>query len=204
MMDASSALLLIEFQREWLDPKIGKLNALIKDRSQFSASVEGARRALRVARASDMHVVHVPCLFEPGYPEIGGRGTAGLFAAIPDAGTWTGTGRLFAKDFQPLDGEFVVAGRVGASAFSHSNLDAYLRNNDVTDLYLAGYALHVCVESTLRVGHDLGYSVHVVEDATSAFTSDQRRHVIDHVVPHFGHPIRSEQLISGRSAAHVV
>ncbi len=202
MMDTSTALLLIEFQREWLDPEIGTLNALMKDRGQFSASVAGARRALCAARASDMHVVHVPCLFETDYPALGGRGAAGLFAAIPDAGTWTGAGRAFADDFQPLDGEFVVAGRVGASAFAHSNLDAYLRNNGVTDLYLAGYALHVCVESTLRDGHDLGYTMYAVEDATSAFTADQRRHVLNHVVHHFGDRIRSEQLMSGQSAAH--
>lgn len=202
-MDASSALLLVEFQREWLDADSGKLNALMKDRGQFTASVEGARRALRAARASEMHVVHVPCVFQPDYPEIGGRGAGGLFAAIPEAGTWTGAGRVFADDFQPLGGEFVVEGRVGASAFAHSNLDAYLRHNDVTDLYLAGYALHVCVESTLRDGHDLGYAMYVVEDATSAFTADQRRHVLDHVVHHFGRRIRSERLPSGQPAAHV-
>jgi len=201
MKHATSALLLIEFQREWLDPEEGKLNVLMRDEQQFTTSVNGARRALRAARASAMHVIHVPCLFEPGYPIIGGQGTAGLFKAIPDAGTWIGPGRPFAAGFQPRGGEFVVSGRTGASAFSHSNLDAYLRNNDVTTLCLAGYALHVCVESTLRDGHDLGYSMHVIEDATSAFTTDQRRHVLDNVVPHFGHRIRSEQLLGGRTAS---
>ena len=183
---SNAVLLLIEFQREWLDEEIGKLNTLMEDRRQFEKSQQGARKALQTARDTEMHVVHVPCLFERGYPEIGGQCSAGLFHAIPNAGTWTGEGCAFAEGFEPEEKEFVVKGRVGASAFAHSNLDAYLRNNGITDLYLAGYALHVCVESTLRQGHDLGHTVHVIEDATSAFTKEQREHVLQSVVHHYG------------------
>jgi len=188
-----AALILIEFQREWIDPDVGPLGDLMEDRSQFSTSKERAQSVIASARASDIHVVHVPNRFSDGYPVLGGGRPAGLFHAIPEARTWTGVGREFAEGFEPEDGEFVVEGRVGASAFAHSNLDAFLRNNEIETLYLAGYALHVCVESTLRQGHDLGYDVRVIEDATSAFTADQKRHVLDHVVHHFGQAVTAEE-----------
>jgi len=198
-----SALVMIEFQREWLDEDIGKLNTLIEDRGQLEQSRQGAQKVLRAARKNGTHVIHVPCLFENDYPEIGGQRPAGLFHAIPHAGTWTGEGCAFAEGFEPDKKEFVVKGRVGASTFAHSNLDAYLRNNGITDLYLAGYALHVCVESTLRQGHDLGYTMHVIEDATSAFTKEQREHVLQNVVHHFGDHLTADVFAETFSSSRV-
>lgn len=182
----AAALVMIEFQREWLDEKAGKLNFLMKDRAPFKASIESATRALAGARAKGMTVIHVPCLFKPGYPEIAGGLRAGLFKAIPNAGTWITAARDFQPGFEPKPGEFVVEGRIGASAFAHSNLDMYCRSNDIRDLYLAGYAMHVCVESTMRQGHDLGYTCHLLEDASAAFTAEQKKHVIEAVVHHYG------------------
>ena len=69
----------------------------------------------------------------------------------------------------------------------------------MSDPYLAGYALHVCVESTLREGHDLGYTMHVIEDATSAFTADQREHVLRDVVHHYGLHLTSDEFAEGLS-----
>ncbi len=183
-----SAIVLIEFQREWLDPVEGGLGRLMQDQNQFAESQHLASQALEAARTARMHIIHVPCLFEPGYPELGGgrHFHLGMFAAIPKAGTWIGKGRAFATGFEPRSGEFVASGRIGASAFSHSNLDAFLRNNGITSLFLAGYALHVCVESTLRAAHDLGYEATVLEDACAAFSQAQRQHVLEEVVHHFG------------------
>ncbi|WP_408639507.1 isochorismatase family protein, partial [Noviherbaspirillum autotrophicum] len=32
-----------------------------------------------------------------------------------------------------------------------------MRNQGISRLYLAGYATHVCIESTMRHAHDIGY-----------------------------------------------
>ncbi|MCC3382126.1 isochorismatase family protein [Paenibacillus farraposensis] len=68
-------------------------------------------------------------------------------------------GSQFGEAFTPEPGEFVVSGRTGASGFAGSNLDSFLRNQEIKKIYIAGYAFHVCVESTLRHGHDLGYEI---------------------------------------------
>jgi nicotinamidase-related amidase len=183
---ARTALLLIEFQNEWLAPE-GKLQALMLDRETFVQSQRRAAELLALARDRGWTVVHVPFRCRADYRDLAPEGEPlGLRGAILRAATWRGDHAAFAAGFEPRDDELVVGGRLGASAFAASNLDALLRFRGIHTLLLAGYALHVCVESTLRAAHDLGYRALVVADACAAFTSAQRAHVLEHVVHHFG------------------
>ncbi len=189
-----TAVLLIEFQKEWLEPD-GKLNHLMTDREQFASSTEGGKTLLKMAREAGLTVIHSGLRFCEGYPELGEDGL-GLRGAIKAFGTFpiNGKGSEWADGFEPVNDEFVPVGRLGGSAFAGSNLGAYLHNNRIDTLLIAGYALHVCVESTLRAAHDLGYDAYVIPDATAAFTQDQREHVLNHVVHHYGLSLSLEDL----------
>ncbi|MDF2692583.1 MAG: yecD [Labilithrix sp.] len=162
-MSVSSALLLIEFQNEWLHPE-GKLHGLARA-GMLDAAVARAREALEAARAASLPIVHAGLGFTRGYPELGSA-RRGLRAAIPRAGTFVNGTRAsaFAEGFAPQGDELVVRGRTGASAFSGSNLDVLLRSQNIRHLYLAGFALHVCVQATAWAAQDLGYEVTVLED----------------------------------------
>jgi nicotinamidase-related amidase len=199
-----SALVLIEFQNEWLHAD-GKINGFMKDRDQFEGAIDGGRRALDAARRAGLPVVHSGLRFQKGYPEFGGGSGHGLKSAIPRFGTFPidGSGSQFADGFEPAEGEFVAYGRTGASAFAGSNLDVWARSNQVTRLFLAGFALHVCIESTFRAGHDLGYDMIILEDATAAFTPEQRAHVLDHVVHHYGERMMVESFATEIATALV-
>jgi len=188
-----AALIMIEFQNEWIDDG-GKLRFLMEDQGLFDAAVEGGRVALETARAQGLPVFHVGLRFKPGYPELR-PADHGLRAAIPRAGTWIegSHGADFHEHFEPGPGEFVVSGRTGASAFSGSDLHAALQERGIETIYLAGFALHVCVESTLRDAHDLGYAPVVLDDATAAFSAHQREHVLEHVVHHFGEVVDNDE-----------
>jgi nicotinamidase-related amidase len=59
-----------------------------------------------------------------------------------------------------------------------------------------GYALHVCVESTLRTAHDLGYDAILIEDACSAFTAQQKTYVLGEIVHHFGTSIKKNDYLT--------
>ena len=192
----NKALLLIEFQHEWLHEE-GKLYPLMTDKKQFLASIECASKVITAVRSSAMPVIHSGLSFQPNYPELG-HAKCGLRSAIPAHQTFLSAsdGSQFVEPFVPMSNEFVVNGRVGGSAFAGSNLDAYLRNNNIKTIYLMGYALHVCVESTLRAAHDLGYEVFLIEDATAAFTDGQKQHVLNDVVHHFGERITANQFIN--------
>lgn len=194
----NTALILIECQNEWLSPT-GKLRQLVKDEKQLEISEKKIEEVLNKARNhKHTHILHVTLRLNKGYPEFGGRGKAGLQLAIPKAKTWIigEDGQNYYPKFKPKEGEFEISGRMGASAFAGTNLDAYLRNNKIEDLYLVGYALHVCVESTLREAHDKGYNTTVVLDATAAFTKEQKEYFINNTIHHFGHQILTSQFLN--------
>lgn len=192
-----SALILIETQNEWMHPD-GKLNkALVKDQEMMQTSITNIEKALEYARKNNIDVIHVGLRFEKGYPELA-NGKSGLRKAIPNAGTFpiNEFGSQFYETVKPIEGEFIVTGRVGASGFTGSNLDAYLRNNKIENLYLVGYATHVCVESTLRDAHDKGYNTFMISDGTSAFNRTQQDYVLKEIVHHFGKHLTTQEFIN--------
>jgi|SRR5690606_32937542 len=192
-----SALILIETQNEWMH-KDGKLyKALVKDKEMMHNSIANIEKALDYARKNNIEVIHVGLRFEKGYPELA-NGKSGLRKAIPNAGTFpiNEFGSQFYETVKPIESEFVVTGRVGASGFTGSNLDVYLRNNKIENLYLAGYATHVCVESTLRDAHEKGYNTFLISDGTSAFNRMQQDYVLSEVVHHFGEHLTTKEFIN--------
>lgn len=69
-----------------------------------------------------------------------------------------------------------------------------MRNNGLDTLLLMGFALHVCVESSMRQAHDLGYNVIVASDACGVFEAEQKLHFEQHVAHHFGLALPATQL----------
>ncbi|WP_225351838.1 isochorismatase family protein [Arcobacter porcinus] len=191
-----SALLLIEYQNEWLDEN-SKLYNLMKDKKQFEESIKNSKEALEFARKIGMNVVHIPLILSDDYKEFG-NGQYGLRAVIPQVKTWQGKSKNFHKDFIPKENEFVVSGRLGASGFAGSNLDSILRNNGIKTLYMTGFATNVCVESTFREAHDKGYNSIVIDDATSSFTKEEKEFFIKNIVHHFGANISTKNFINSK------
>lgn len=188
-----TAVIAIEYQRDWLHPD-GKIHHLMADQGQFAQAQAQSRALFAAVRRTGLPLVHVGLEFGEGHLELG-QAAQGLRAAIPKVGSFVGPGAAFEPPFDPRAGEPVAAGRIGASGFAGSNLDALLRYRGIDTLLLAGFALHVCVESTLRQAHDLGYTAFVVEDATAAFTPEQRRHVLEEVVHHFGARVTVDEVV---------
>lgn len=189
------ALLLIEFQHEWLNEN-GKLFPLMTDKTSFLESIEHAKKIITAARHIKMPIIHSGLSFQTNYPELG-KARYGIRSGIQnrEAFLTSSQGSHFFEPFIPQQDEFIVTGRTGSSAFASSNLDSYLRHHQIQTLYMMGYALHVCVESTLRAAHDLGYDAIVIEDASAACTKAQKDHVLNEVVHHFGASIKSDELI---------
>lgn len=189
-----SALILIETQNEWMHTNGKLFKLLVEDREMMSKSIYNIEKALDFARKNNIEVIHVGLRFQSGYPELA-NGKSGLRKAIPNARTFPidGFGSQFYETVKPIENEFIVTGRIGASGFTGSNLDAYLRNNKIENLYLVGYATHVCVESTLRDAHDKGYNTFMISDATSAFNRTQQDYVLSEIVHHFGEHLTTKE-----------
>ncbi|MES1951378.1 isochorismatase hydrolase [Salinisphaera sp. S4-8] len=199
-----AAIVFIEFQGEWLDTDAPLRRNLVRDQDAFAQAIAAAARLIESARAAKQPIVHagLDMTDDPHYL-LFGRDQAGLRRAIARAGTWTGARSAFRPPFVPGDRarEFVSKGRSGASVLKNATLDAYLRNNDIRTVYFCGFATHVCVESSLREAHDLGLDAWIVADCCAAFTQAQHRHVLEHVLPHFGRATDSAELMTAMHAA---
>ena len=66
----------------------------------------------------------------------------------------------------PRNGESVVVKNY-PNAFVQTDLDAQLRSIDASNLVLAGFMTHMCVNSTARGAFNLGYAPTVVAGATA-------------------------------------
>ncbi len=66
----------------------------------------------------------------------------------------------------PRDGEPVVI-KAYPSSFEQTNLQEVLKAAGVTELTIAGFMTHMCVNSTTRVAFNLGYKNTVVAAATA-------------------------------------
>lgn len=74
----------------------------------------------------------------------------------------SGTG--FYELVKPLPGEKVIM-KQEVNAFLRTDLDSYLRENQIRNLMLCGMQTHMCLEGTTRAAHDLGYRCTVAFDA---------------------------------------
>ncbi len=170
---ARSALILIEYQNDWLAPT-GGINGQFQDREQIDNAIANSKKVLEDARRRNIEIIHVRMVLEPNYRVLG-EGKYGLRKMVRDYGSFLGEQTDFFPGFEPRDGEYVISERTGgSSAFAATTLDSYLRNNRIFDIYVMGFALRQCVESTVRNAHDLGYHTNVIYDASAAFTREQQ------------------------------
>jgi nicotinamidase-related amidase len=66
-------------------------------------------------------------------------------------------------------GELLVTKSVNSAFYGSPDLDAWLKSAGISQLVLAGIQTDMCVETTARMGGNLGYDVVVAFDATYTF-----------------------------------
>ncbi|WIB76697.1 cysteine hydrolase family protein [Curtobacterium sp. MCPF17_002] len=139
------ALLLVDIQRDYFP---GGAFPLVEP----VAAAAAARTVLDSFRASDELIVHVfhvstdpaATFFLPGTPGIG-----------------------FHPLVEPAAGETVLE-KHHPNSFIDTGLQGVLDDAGVTDLVLVGMMSSMCIDSTTRAAHELGYTCTVVADACAA------------------------------------
>lgn len=66
------------------------------------------------------------------------------------------------------------------SAFQNTNLDNYLRERRIDDLWLTGICTDICVLHTAVSAYNLNYKLTVPENAVATFTEYGQRWALDH------------------------
>jgi len=74
----------------------------------------------------------------------------------------------------------------GWGAFANTDLDAYLKEQGVTQIVLCGIATSIGVESTARQAHELGYNVTLAIDSMTDMIADAHTHSVTRIFPRIG------------------
>lgn len=165
-----SALICIDFINEIVSQE-GKLAGKgYHDFVRAHDTLSRVAKAQRHFRAAGELVVHVRLAFSLNYAEHSDRsvllGKAREFGIL-QVGKW---GTEFPANVAPLESDVILT-KHRISAFFGTSLDAILRARGIEQVYIAGVATDLAVQSAARDAHDRDYGVTVLSDCCAA-TSD--------------------------------
>ncbi|MDG4769092.1 cysteine hydrolase [Solwaraspora sp. WMMD792] len=172
---ATTALLVIDMQRDFLEPG-GFGESLGNDVTQLRRTIAPLRRVLAAARAAGLTVVHTreghlpdlsdcpPAKLRRGAPRQR-IGDPGRFGRILIRGEY---GHDIIDELAPVGGELVID-KPGKGAFYATELDGLLGERSVTSLLVTGVTTEVCVHTTVREANDRGYECLVLADCVGSY-----------------------------------
>ncbi|KTT19757.1 cysteine hydrolase family protein [Pseudacidovorax intermedius] len=172
---ASTALVLIDMQRDFIEPG-GFGETLGNDVSLLAAIVPATQAVLAAWRQAGGLVVHTREAHRPdlsdcppakrlrGAPSlrIGDEGPMGriLVAGEP--------GNQIIDALAPIEGEWVID-KPGKGAFHATGLHELLQARGITHLVFGGVTTEVCVQTSMREANDRGYDCLLLEDCTESY-----------------------------------
>jgi nicotinamidase-related amidase len=205
---ATTALILIDMQRDFLEPDgFGEL--LGNDVSLLARVVEPLGAVLAMARTENLMIVHTreghrpdltdcpPSKLARGHLDVG-IGSPGPKGRILVRGEY---GHDIVDELAPLPGE-VVLDKPGKGSFYATDLELMLRNQGIKSLIVTGVTTEVCVHTTVREANDRGFECLVLEDCCGSYFPEFHRVALEMVAAQggiFGWVAGSTELLQAMS-----
>ena len=172
---AFSALLIIDMQRDFLEPG-GFGETLGNNVGLLAVAVPPLQALLAAARAANLMVLHTreghrpdlsdapPAKIARGAPSqrIGDPGPMGRILIRGEAG------HDIIPELYPLPSEPVID-KPGKGAFYATDLEAILQHRHIDALIVCGVTTEVCVHTTVREANDRGYRCIVPADCCASY-----------------------------------
>ncbi len=169
--------MLVEFQKQWTEK--GLFHWLIKNQLESRDVVKNTQRLVSEARKLGIPIIHAPLVVDP-------HNKKGWMAYLT-------FGQIFTRD--SWKSEFVpglfeegdpIAQREyynlkAFDAFFESALEQTLRDHNIKNLFICGFATDQCPAKTLRTAERRGFNPFLVSDCTATFNgyfqkSAERKH----------------------------
>ncbi|AEI38399.1 isochorismatase family protein [Zymomonas mobilis] len=81
-------------------------------------------------------------------------------------------------------------------AFTHTDLEAYLRKYGITQVVIAGVATSFGVESTARSAYELGFNITLAIDAMTDMTLEAHNNSLTRIFPRLGETGQTTEIIA--------
>ena len=164
-----TALLVIDMQRDFLDPQ-GMCGVEGEPYERLRAIIPAAQASLTAARRAGLTVIHtregyaadlsdLPASRHDG--TVGKAGPLGRFLIRGEAG------HDFIEELQPAAGEAIID-KPGFGAFHRTDLKERLEQAGITHLIFSGVTTQCCVLSSLREAVDRSFFCLLLEDCCAA------------------------------------
>jgi nicotinamidase-related amidase len=175
-----TALVMIDFQRDFVEPKgFGEL--LGNDVSLLRSTIAPAERVLAKAREVGLFIIHTREGHRPDLSDCpaakltrGGQtfiGTDGPMGRILVRGE---LGHDIVPELYPEPGEPIID-KPGKGSFYATDLELILKDKGITSLVFCGVTTEVCVNTTMREANDRGYECLVLEDCVGSYFPEFQR-----------------------------
>lgn len=170
-MEGKKAVVVMDYINEIIHPE-GKFKGKgYADFAKENNTLENVRETVNSAREKGMYIIYVKVGFSPDYNDQPKNsllfGKADEFEALK-LGTWN-TEFHESLDVREED-KIIIKNRI--SPFYGTDLDNFLKEKSITDLYLCGVATDLVVESTARDAHDRDYNVFVLSNCCAAGSNE--------------------------------
>lgn len=157
----NSALLLIEFQKQWTEKNLYR--CFINEQLNKTRAVSNTLKFVSEARSRGVKIIHAPLIIDP-HNKIGILANV-TFGKVFTKNTW----KSELVDGVYKDGDIIIEGRYGFDAFVGSNLEEILKSNRIQNVFLCGFVTDQCVEKTMKTAILKGFNAFLVSDCTATF-----------------------------------
>lgn len=196
MNPESTAVLLIEYQNDFLKPNGAQYEAVMEV-VESTGMVANSLALAREARQLGATIMLAPISFADGYPELP-REPYGILKGVVDSGAFKkgSWGAQIIDELAPQQGDIIIEGKKGLDCFMSTDLDFILRARGITDLAIAGLLTNCCVESTMRSAYERGYRVVTLVDCTATVSEEEQRVATQRDFAMFSRPMKHREFLA--------
>ncbi|HWC33576.1 MAG TPA: isochorismatase family protein [Mycobacteriales bacterium] len=176
---------------------IGSVSLLPELAAVAAATViPNGARACAAAREADVTVIH--CVAGRRPDNRGSNTNARLFAALlksPVANLIGTRATEVIEEFGVVDSDLVLSRVHGLNPMAGTDLDAVLRNLDVSTIVVIGVSVNVAITNLVMDAVNLGYQVVLVRDAVCGVPPSYAQQVIDNTLSLLATVVTTDELV---------
>ena len=191
----TTALILIGYQNDYFSED-GILHSVIEEVERVNHVLDNTLDLIRRLTDTKALMVSTPIIFTEDYSEL--QDPAGILKVIKDTKAFCANskGSETIQAFSEFGDRIKeVPGKRGLNAFSNTQLDELLRQNDVKDIVFAGAVTSVCIDSSARAAYERGYKVTVLSDCKTGRTIFEQEFYCNDIFPIYAEVLDHGQFI---------
>ena len=192
----NTSLILIGYQNDYFAPD-GILRNVIEESEKTINTLQNTISLLEKLKSTSIKIISTPILFTPNYSEI--LEPVGILKTIKEVGAFkqdTFGGKTIEAIANLGDRVTEIPGKRGLNAFVNTELDKTLKKNNTEHIVIAGAVTSICIDSTGRAAHELGYKVTILSDCTVGRSQYEQDFYCSTVFPLYAEVLNHQALLT--------